>query len=240
MGTIRPTEHSGIETRRALQDINVQLADLSVSLARWEVVTTRAYIASPASTSQLTMHKTGQMEVGLPVRFSIDKGSTYRYAVITAVSEDASITIAGASLSDDVDLLYVGRPEMVITELYHVAGQYGDGTADLLTADESRYARWGRSAASLVAFEATHATAAGTTQPKINVKVAGNAVSTNDSNAGLQLGAAGTWVKNSAVAISDSNYTVARGDALEIACTAAGNPTGGASDLTVLLTFVLA
>ena len=60
----------------------------------------------------------------------------------------------------------------------------------------------------------------------------------NDDSKGIQLpGASGTWVNNSAIAIDNDKYDIARDDVIDIRCTAAGT-NGDAECLTVSLTLV--
>lgn len=205
----------------------------------WITVLGTKYTATPASTSSVTFSDTSDLAVGKPVRYTYN-GTTY-YGIITAVSANASMTIAGAplDLGHDLTNLEIGTPGQVEIMDLKVAGAYADNTEDILAGTENRYLRWRKSAAYLVAISATHKTAdGGGNQPKINVKVAGNLVSTEDSNAGLQLSTAGAWVNGSAVAISTGNYDVAFNDAIEVRCTAAGT-NGDAANLSVCLVFVL-
>ena len=134
--------------------------------------------------------------------------------------------------------LEYGVPEQVVVVNFFVSGNYGDGVADLLAADMNTYFRWQQSKAYLVAFSCTEKTVDTGTEPKVNVKVNGTAVSTNDTNLGVQLTTAGTWVDNSAVAINTTYYDINPNEAVEITCTAAGG-TGDAAYLTVQTTFVL-
>jgi hypothetical protein len=202
----------------------------------WRTVTASSYTATPASTSTLTMSDTSAVNVGDAIKYTDGRG-TY-FAVITAVTANTSITIAGAAFDTGSNLtaLYVGNNKVIQLD-FCISGLYADGTGDLLAADMNTYFKWQGRKAYLVAFSAVHKTADTTTNPKINVKVNGSAVSTNDSNNGVQLSTAGTWVDNSAVAISTSNYDINRGEAVEINCTAAGG-TADAANLTVSCVFV--
>lgn len=205
----------------------------------WTTISGTKYTATPASTSTVTFSDTSDLAVGRPVRYTYN-GTTY-YGIITAVSANASMTVAGAPLDvgHDITALAIGTPAQVVAMDLKVAGTYADNTEDILAAEGNQYVRWRRSAAYLVALSATHKTAdTGAAQPKLNVKVAGNLVSTQDSNAGLQLSTAGAWVDGSAVAISTSNYDVAWSDAIELRCTAPGT-NGDALDLSACLIFVL-
>lgn len=209
--------------------------------SRWKaLVEDTHWNDQPASTSTITMAAdlTAVLYPGLPVKFKLS--GSYYYAVLTAVASDL-LTIAGAPLTTgdgDLEELYYGDPEMVTQLCVYVAGTYGDGTeADLLVTDMAAPLRWYGPAMYLVSFAAAHDTVDTGDEPKVNVQLNNAAVSTNDTNAGVQLGAADTFVLNSAVAVNTSNYDVNWGEEIEVACTAAGG-TGDAADLTVILTFV--
>lgn len=207
---------------------------------QWTTVSASKYTATPASTSTVTFSDTSDLAVGRPVRYTYN-GTTY-YGIITAISTNALMTIAGAPLnvSHDLTNLDIGTPGQVEVLDLMVEGTYADNTEDILAGTANRYVRWRKSAAYLVAISATHKTAdTGAAQPKLNAKVAGNLVSTEDSNAGLQLSTSGAWVNGSAVAISAANYAVAFNDSLELRVTAAGS-NGNAANLSAALVFVLA
>ena len=151
------------------------------------------------------------------------------------------MTIAGAPLDVGQSLtnLEIGTPGQVVIMDLLVPGTYADNTEDILAGTANQHIRWRKSAAYLVAFSATHKTAdTGAAQPKLNVKVDGNLISTQDSNAGLQLSTSGAWVDSSAVAISTGNYAVSFNSALELRVTAAGT-NGNAANLSTSLVFVL-
>lgn len=208
--------------------------------AQWTTVSASKYTATPASTSTVTFSDTSDLAVGRPVRYAYN-GTTY-YGIITAISTNALMTIAGAPLNvvHDLTSLEIGAPGQVVTMDLQVEGAYADNTEDILAGTANRYVRWRKSVAYLVAFSATHKTAdTGAAQPKLNVKSAGNLVSTEDSSAGLQLSTAGAWVNGSGVAISAANYVVYFNDSLELRVTAAGT-NGNAANLSACLVFVLA
>jgi hypothetical protein len=154
---------------------------------------------------------------------------------------NALLTISGAPLValSDLTALYVGLPGLVTQLNLKVDTAYGDAAQDIFSAVTYERVRWHKSAAYLVAFGATHGVAdTGAEQPKLNVKVGGSLVSTNDSNKGLQLSATpGTWTENSAVEIDTANYSVERGDAIELRCTVSGT-NGDADILSVNCIFV--
>lgn len=205
--------------------------------SQWMLVPTAYYTATPVTTSTIAFSNTSQLKVGMPVR--ILYSSIFRYAVITAIATNSSITITGAPLNTGVAItsIHFGLPSNVMQVDLFINGVYGDTVSDLLASKMNTYFRWNMPQAALVTFSATHKTADTGTEAKINMKVNGNLVSTDDSSNGIQLGTAGSWVDNSAVGINISNYIVSRGNSLNISCTAAGG-SGDAANLTVSCTFV--
>lgn len=207
---------------------------------RWLAVATSKYTAAPASSSTITMSNTSDMYVGAPLRYS-DSGGPW-YAVVTAVTSNTSITIAGAPLDtgDDITALHVGTPEMVIKENINESTKlYGAATGDIGYGDQ-----WDHGSAFIVSFSGWHEGEDATAQPKVNLEVGGAAVSTNDTNNGIQLGSAATAsnlnrVTNSAVAVNTTNYAISRGDRLQGTCTVAGT-AGDAEYLHLTVLAVLA
>ncbi len=199
----------------------------------------------PASSSTITMNNdlTSIIKVGMPIKFTLGGSATNPgtyYAICTAIASNL-LTIAGAPLeTDDGDLTALSidlNRDPIQVDLF-VASTYADGTdTTLLASDMKNYFKWGGKKAYLVAFGGTQNTVDSGTEPKINVMVNSAAVSTNDSNNGIQLSTQGTWVDNSAVAISTSNYDINRGEAVELNCTVAGG-TGDAANLSVTCVFV--
>lgn len=221
-------------------DRKVTFATLREALdqeARWSPIPSANYTATPASTSQITFADTTGIQPGMPLRYEYG-GSTY-YGIVTAVSADASITVAGAPLDAGTDLtgVWLGRPEQVQVMSLFVGGAYGDGAdADLLANDMASPLKWMQSPGCLVALSVIEGAADSGVEPKVNIQIADAAVSTEDGGNGVQVGV--SWVDGSAVAISASNYRAEFGDEIEVACTVAGG-TGDAEDLTVLAVFVM-
>lgn len=207
---------------------------------RYRTVATGRYTGLIGGTpSIITMSSTSDMGVGYPVRYVVS-GTTY-YGIITAMTASTSITVAGPALAAaaTVSSLAVGTPEMVSVVQLFVANSYGNGvTSTLLATDMKTYFTWNRQKAYLVRYSVTHNTPAGTTQPTINVNVAGSAVGTENSNNGILPTTAGTWISTTLASINSSNYDINWGESLEVACTVAGNPVDDALDLTVLCVFV--
>jgi hypothetical protein len=230
--------NGGVPKKVAVSDLSNKIVGDSAD-PRWSIISASKYTTTPPNTYQITMSDTSDFLVGLPVKYTY--ASTTYYGIVTAISSNASITIAGATLNIGQVLteLAVGNPEMVVQLDAQVAGVW-DGSVQNLLSTAGMYCKWGRGAACLVTFSATQGTAdTGAAEGKVNVKINSNAVSTADSNKGIQVSATpGTWTDNSAIAISTSNYAITRGQAIEVACTEAGT-NGDAEDLNVSMTFVL-
>lgn len=206
--------------------------------SRWTEISTDDYTATPSDTDTLAMSDTSAMAVGLPVKYTI--GGTDYFGQVVAVSANTSIDIRGASMGGDVTALYVGTPEMVLAMSWFVGGAYGAATEDDCLRDiMDSPVKWQLGTAYCVGFEGSHSGVDTGTEPKVNIHINNAAVSTNDTNAGIQLGAADTWVGNSAVAINTSNYDINYDEELEISVTAAGG-TGDALNLTMQVFFVFA
>lgn len=186
---------------------------------RWTTIAGAKYTATPSSTSTIAMSDTSDVVVGMPIRYE-DSGGPW-YAMITAVTTNTSITIAGAPLDtgDDITTLEVGTADMIMQlSLDPPEKTYGDGAADIGHGET-----WRLPTAYLVTFSAWHEVDdTGASQPKVNVHVGGSAVSTNDTNLGIQVAAAETETLNSAVAINTTNYEISYGDVVVGRCTAAG------------------
>lgn len=210
------------------------------SALRYRTVATSRYTGLiGGSPSIITMSTTSDMGVGFPVRYVVS-GTTY-YGVITALTTNTSITVAGPAIAaaSTVSALAVGTPEMVSVVQLFVSNDYGNNVAStLLATDMKTYIKWNRQKAYLVRFAVTHNTAAATTQPTINVNINGSAVSTQNSNNGILPTTAGTWINTTLASINSSNYDINWDESLEVACTVVGSPTTGALNLTVLCVFV--
>ena len=226
----------GVAKKLALSDLATYAVSSAAELP-WEEIGGAKYTDTPSSTSVLLMSDTSDMAVGLPLKYTI--GGTSYYGIVTAISANVSITIAGAPLSADVTALYVGLPSMVVQREFFIDTAFGDAVQDILADVVYRRVRWDLGKAYLVAFSATLGVAdTGAAQPKINVKAGANLVSTADTNKGLQVSATpGTWTDSSAVAISTTNYAVDRNEAIDIRCTEAGT-NGDADCLSVNILFV--
>jgi hypothetical protein len=203
----------------------------------WVELTPDDYTSTPTDTNTLAMSDTSLMSVGKEIKFTI--GGSDFLAFVESIDPDVSIDVRGEPLSGDVTALYVSTINRTFEVEMFVSGEYGDGTdTDLLDTDmDTAYVHRGK-AARIVSFEAYQKSVDTGTEPKVNVNTATGAVSTNDGNLGIQLGAAKTWVQNSGVAINITNNRLSDGDSITAACTAAGG-TGDARNLTVKIKILL-
>lgn len=228
---------SGTPKSLPLSDLTASIVASALDLP-WTTISATKYTALPASTSTITFSDTSDVAVGRPVKYTYG-GTTY-YGIITAVSANALVTIAGAPLNAGQALsdLKIGLPEMICHMQLYAGSFYAETEQAILAAIGERFYRWEKADAHLVAFAAAHLADSGATQPKLNVKIDGALVGTQDSAAGITMsGSDGVWVESSAVAISAANYKITRGDALELQCTLAGD-NGDADALNVDLVFV--
>lgn len=183
---------------------------------------------------------TGFFEDGTPFGITQNGGTTWHTLRETTATRLKFHGPAISTGSGHITALYpILHPLAIQTIPIFISGNYGESLQDLLANKMKTYFPW-RSFryARIIDIAATHATAAATTQPKINVKVDGVAVSLNDSSKGIQLGAAGAIIENPNYLIHSSANQVMPGDLIEIVCTEVGAPANGAKDLTVYLTLL--
>lgn len=190
-----------------------------------------------ASTSTITMNAdlTAWLKAGMPIKFKLS--GTYYYAVLT-ISAAGLLTIAGAPLTTgdgDLEELYVGDPDRVVQLRLNAPGAYAeDASSTLLAAIAKSPCKWGMGPAHLVRFEVYADTDGDGGHSTVNVMAGAAAISTSNTNNGLEVSAAQTWYAT-AVDINTTNYVVAFGDAIDLKTLEAD----GADDLTVIATFVL-
>lgn len=204
---------------------------LSGRVTQWIPVTD--YTGIPLSTSQLTMtaDKTGTLKVGMGLKYSIS-GVDY-FGVIEAIST-ATLTVSGVPFGSTVNSLYWCDTDKVVQIDYYLQGVITATTTALKTKMKT-YSQWNLGEARLVQIRGVVYTEdTGANDPKVNITVAGNGVSTANTNAGIAVG--GSWVTTS-IDINETNYIVPRHAAIEL-ITATGS-TGDAADLTVSGVFVL-
>jgi hypothetical protein len=209
------------------------------SSSKWTaLVLTTDYATVPASTSTITMNtdQTANIKAGMALKYTI--GGVDYYGVATTVAANL-LTIAGAALGGNITALYYSPlPGMVEMVAFIVSGTFADAASTTLLADDVlTKVKWDKPNAYCVKQEVTVTTDdSGANQPRVNVTLAGSAVNTSNTNAGLTV--AETWV-NSVVDINTTNYSIIYGEAIEVTTDANGSNLD-ASDLTIQLTFVYA
>lgn len=236
-GTLAGDSDDAVPTEKAVVEyVNAE------KMSPWRaLIITTHFDDQPASTSTITMNAdlTAIIKKGMGIKFKLS-GTDY-YAQITTMAAGL-MTIRGAPLTTGdghLTELSVCDASRVIKMSLFVPSTYGDGSeSDLLKNDSNSPEQWDHAAACLVGFSCVQSIVDSGTEPKINIELGGGAVSTNDSNNGVQLGAADTWVDNPAVEINTNNYDLPLGEEVEVSCTVAGG-TGDAENLTVRAIFVL-
>jgi hypothetical protein len=220
----------------------LQVANYAVANALqlpWRLIESSKYTATPDSTSSILMSDTSDFAIGLPVKYTYG-GTTY-YGIVSSMAANVSITVSGAPLVvlSDLTALYVGLASNVEQLHFVIRGVYGDTTQDLLEEVNGHYFKWQKSPAYLVTYTVAHSVVdTGAAQPKVNVKINDDIVSSADNDKGVQVSnAAGTWTDHSAVDIKTAAYRIVRGYSVDACCTVAGT-NGDAETLSIILTFV--
>lgn len=182
-----------------------------------------------------TIHQAIFIE-GRPIRFRQTAG-TWRYAVVTAYAAGL-VTLNGAPMTAaDDDELDFGNLDKLVQKDFHILTTFSDAAeTDLLRDDAGIFYKWVKSEAYLVYFAVRVIQKdSGANQPRVNVTVGGNAISTSNGNAGLEVDTA--WVETG-VDINTTSYITSRNEAFEV--TADNNGSNkDAQDLTVTCTLVM-
>ena len=145
-----------------------------------------------------------------------------------------TITIAGPPLSGDIQALFLGVPEMVGQADYVIPGTFAAAASStLIKTFQKSHSVWRGRPAYLVWIGNIVQTLDSTTQPKINVTINGNAISTDNAGDGIPVALV---LQSSVVGINATNYKIVNGDVIEITTTQGG--TGDVADLTAFLTFI--
>lgn len=214
------------------------------SAGKWTaLVSTTDFSTTAASTSTITMvtDQTATIKPGMAIRFTLS-GTVY-YAVCTAITSNL-LTIAGAPLTTTASALtalsYGLLPPYV--ERIAIPGYWSDSADTALIASDllTPYV-WAGARAYLVRIRAYSRTvdSSASTYARVNARIGSTTtdyVSTSNSNAGLQLGTAATWVATT-IDIATAKYLVALGDTVELKTDGNGGNDDSA-DLFVELTFV--
>lgn len=189
---------------------------------------------SVSSTSRLAMSDTSMLQKGIALRYVI--GADTLYGVVDDISDDTYIDVRGAPLTGTPASLEYGIPQQSEQMDIFIAGKgFAATSADLLDTVMNAAFQWILPTAYLVGFSGKLKTADSTVNPKVNVELGGDKVSTNDSNNGIQ--PSDSRVDNPLVAIDVANYKVEYKDAVEVPCTVKAG-TEDAADLTLSCVFV--
>lgn len=210
---------------------------LCAKSAYWLTLPSDIYVSIPSTTSTIEISNTANIRVGMAIRFV--QNFQFFYGIVVSIVDNVSITIAGApfSTSDDVTSLAVGDASRVIQVRYFIQGVYAAAANPILASVGGQFDLWAQSEAYLVTYSVQHGVDDSTSNPSVNLDIAGSTVSTANSNNGVQVSSGG-WSDNPDVAINTSNYAVDFRQDLEVVVTVAGG-TGDAEDLSVVATYVL-
>ena len=250
--TLNSISHANLDTDKWLQSDSGEIKyrttdemkdDLGIGVDLWNLVDDSKYTASPASTSILNMSDTSDVEAGKPIKYYI--GSTWFYGIIRTVSTNTSITIAGKSLSGNVEALYVGSSTLVTVEHFRFESAVFDGTTTAATTGGSFYEDlkmkyhyiWGKGTAAIVEMKATCYTADTGSDPELNLAISDDNITYDNvftSNIDLD-----ETLQYTAATVDESHYDINMGDYLELEVKAvAGN--GNAQYADIWVTFVYA
>lgn len=207
------------------------------------VVDSGDYTALPASASTITFTDTTGLEVGTPLRIIQTTQAVQKLYIITAITVDTLVTVNGPPLllGDPISEIAILSNSRVVQLDLFVPGGYDllDDTSTLLQRNTRSIMRWQLPKAKCVRASFAHNTPGSGTQPNVNVSIAGNAVFTDNTNAGALLsGSANAWsTPIGAGTASLSNYNVNFNDAIELILNAGANLD--ARDLSASIVFIL-
>lgn len=199
------------------------------------------FTAVPATISTINFSNTAGMVPGLPIRLIQD--SVAKFYIVASVTANTSISVCGPQLTPAVpvtQILILPQSRAVQVDLF-VPGAYdflGNTSTLLLRGTRSGF-RWQLPRARCVRATFAHNTPGTGTQPSVNALIAGNAVFTDNGNAGaLMSGTANAWSFPLGFGTASlANYTVNFNDTIELGLVAGANLD--ARDLAASLVFVL-
>lgn len=184
---------------------------------------------------QTTSDLSGTLSAGMPIR--IEQSGSYGYGIISEVSSTHFSVIGGAFENASIDGLWFGSPEKVFQKEFLISGAYGTTTFEILENINRQYVRAGYARTTCVSFEVKNYTDAGTTNPSVNVTIAGTVACSENSDDGLYVSSSwqtvphgtivkgATWDAHAALGIECTNAEVADGQSAE--------------DLSVIVIFVV-
>lgn len=203
---------------------------------RWRIVPDSDWDATPLTTSRISTDSP-MLTVGTPIR--VVQGGVTRYVIVSAKAA-SHVDVLGPALNiaQTITLLEASTPDRVVQVDMFIAGFYGSSTGDKLVSVMRTRNRWMMGPARIAHFAAVQHAADSTVQPRVNLKVNANLVSTANSNQGIDLSTAGTWVDNPVATINSANASMVFGDSMEINVAIAAG-TGNASDLTLSVLLIM-
>jgi len=203
---------------------------------RWSA--TAAGTWASTSTFTVTDNATNQsiFATGRPIRFRQAAG-TWRYAIITDYTT-GTITVAGHPITNAAEMTEMewGNFDRVQTLSFAINGEFADGASTSLIEDDLfTFFKWTMAKAYcvLISHRVTDVDT-GASQPRVNLRVNGQPVSTSNTNAGRDVST--SWV-DTVVDIAVANYDINWGEAIEISTDANGT-NNDARSLSLQATFV--
>ena len=206
----------------------------SGAVSNWHSIT--AFLATPVSTSTLTMTSdlTGTIKAGVGLKYVI-AGTAY-YGICTDITSDL-LTVAGAPLSGDVTVLYWTHIPIIEEEFYFKDLYFADSSDSALIKTDFALPvswTWKRNPAFLVAYyqSTKNDDSAATTQPTIMPTIAGNNVLSSAITIpdGIE--------NNSGIVINPTYYRIKKDDILELSVTAATGGTPSHDSYSLLTRFL--
>lgn len=205
---------------------------------RWRSIPKEDLEPTPISSSRIGIASSA-FRVGLPVRWTVD-GVNY-FGMVADASPGNYIDVRGPAIdvAKTISDVAMGGAERVAQLEIFIAGGYGASLGEKIASAMKSYSRWSMGPARVVSFAAAHNRADTTSQPKVNIKLNGNPVSSADGGLGVRLpNTAGQWTENPLATIVAADYAVSYGSTFEVEVTAVAG-TGNASGLTVNIVIVL-
>lgn len=208
-----------------------------ISSVEASVISSGNYTSSPATDGQITFSDTTGLYPGMALR--IEQSSTYKYYLITSVTTNTNITVAGPALgATTIDSIATLDPSRVVQVDLFFPGLYEiGGTTTTLVDDIIRSPfRWAASRAYLVRAGFSHNTADGdsSNQPDLNVTVDGSTVFSTD----VTMPNSSNFVDTEDGDADVGAYLIEHDDTVEVEIAAAPGDLD-ARDLTVSLVFIL-
>ena len=228
---------------------STEVLTVTAGLPSWETATSgggstdsrwTTWTGFAITSDNLITNSTTVLEVGTPIRFSVDGGS-YNYGIVESVSTSAH-TINGYNCTTaTADAFEYGTPELVTVESIIVTGAFADGDVTAAASGGLLYddllmnhLMWNKAKAYLVQTSAICMDADGSTAPSLSASISSNGTTYNTPYSTL---AVGETVTSTASTIS-ANYLMDRKSVLDF--NIVNNGDGDAKNLTVYLTFIQA